>query len=104
MEKEGSGLLKEVAIGDWHLTPTLSAVVAWDRQVRDVYEGMRKINKRKGEKKRKKEKEKKKNEKKKRERVATREVGKRERKEWSSEKRVVVNGYGLVEGNKRKKN
>ena len=51
MEKEGSGLLKEVAIGDWHLTPTLSAVVAWDRQVRDVYEGMRKINKRKGEKK-----------------------------------------------------
>lgn len=35
--------------------------------------------------------------------MATREVGKRERKEWSSEKRVVVNGYGLVEGNKRKK-
>lgn len=73
MEKEGSGLLKEVAIGDWHLTPTLSAVVAWDRQVRDVYVGMRKINKRKGGKKGRKRKKR-------------RKMKKRKEKEWLQER------------------
>ena len=38
---------KGVAINDWHPTSTLSTVVAWDRHVRDVYVGMRKIDKRK---------------------------------------------------------